>query len=150
MMARVYLDAAEAATLGIMQHLPRVIQGTMQQIREAEAAETSFYKAWPQLDPEKHRPVVLKLAQTFRQANPNATAEDFTRFVGAQAMVALGLHVQPAPAVVPAATVPQGQQPAQPFRPIGASAPATAPHGAEPKNIYAAFADEDLTYDKGD
>lgn len=147
LMARVYLDAAEAATLGVMENLPRVIASTMQNMRDAEAAETDFYKAWPALDRTKHHTAVMQLATAYRQLNPNTSKDDFIKFVGSQAIVALGLtHAAPpaaAPAI-PAAPV------APPFRPLASSAPATRP--AQPAQVspFAQFAEEDLAYDRGE
>lgn len=145
MMARVYLDATEAATMGVMQHLPRVITGVMQRMQEAETAEKDFYAAWPALDRTKHHDAVMQLATAYRQLNQNASKDDFIKFVGSQAIVALGLTQAVAPPpVAPAAPG------APPFRPLAGSAPATRPHQPPQVSPFAQFAEEDLEYDKGD
>lgn len=147
LMARVYLDATEAATMGVMSHLPQVITQTMARMQEAQQAEDDFYKAWPTLDKGKHGDAVMQLATAYRQLNPNASKDDFTKFVGSQAIVALGLTVVPAvPAPVPVPAAPG----APPFRPLAGSAPATRPLAPQQVSPFAQFAEEDLQYDRGE
>lgn len=151
LMARVYLDTVEAATLGIMERLPATITGIMQRAQEAEGAERDFYAAWPALNKDTHGAAVMQLATAYRQLNPSVSKEDFIKFVGSQAIVALGLTqaVAAVPAAAPAA--PAAAAPgAPPFRPLASSAPATRP--AQPAQVspFAQFAEEDLAYDRGE
>lgn len=148
LMARVYLDTVEASTLAIMERLPQIITGQMQRVHEAEAAERDFYAAWPVLNKDTHGAAVMQLATAYRQLNPNVSKEDFIKFVGSQAVVALGLTQAAAPAApaAPAAAAPG----APPHRPLTGVAPATRP--AQPAQVspFAQFAEEDLAYDRGE
>lgn len=146
MMARVYLDATEAATMAVMEHLPRVITSVMADQQLASQNEQDFYKAWPALNRETHHATVMQLATAYRQLNPTASKEDFVKFVGSQAIVTLGLHTQPAVAPASTPAVPS----AQPHRPLAVSAPATRPLTPDNVSPFAQFAEEDLLFDRGE
>lgn len=149
LMSKVYYDSVEATTNALVQQLPTFIANVMQQHQAVQAAEKQFYESWPDLDAQKDREVVMRLATGYRQAHPQATVEQFIQEVGAMSMLALkrqGTQQQeqqekPAANGAPVRK-PQGK-PA--FKPAGTQAP-TGP--AKPANAFEQMAEEFLEEDQ--
>ncbi len=141
MASRVYLDAVQMAVHSVVQKLPEAIKSTMAQMKESTSSEGKFFEKWPQMsrDNPQQMAVVGRLGGAYRQANPEATPEQFINDVGAQAILALGLLGQVAgvapvdPAAPVAPVVP-------PFKPAGNAAPA-APKGNAGQNPITIFDD---------
>ena len=121
LMAKVHVNAVQGVLRHVSQQMPAMVSAIMQAKEQDRQREDSFFQAWPQLDRVKHRADIIRAAQVFRQLNPTASPEDFVRQVGAQVVIAHGLHQQPqAPAQNQQPAVrPQVQQVAPPFRPAG-------------------------------
>ena len=103
--AKVYLDAVTGVMGQLGKVLPAAVSAVLQAKEKETAAEREFYKAWPDLDPQRDGEVVARIAQVYRQLNPDAPFEQFVRDVGAQAMIAVK-GAQAAATQAPAATVP--------------------------------------------
>lgn len=112
--ARLYMDAFENITSGIMNALPGMITNTIQVQKAAQDNETEFFGKWDgklsATDPT-HRDTVTRIANVYAQVNPSATRDRFIAEVGAQALMALGI---PFEQIVDA---PQEDAPVKPFAP---------------------------------
>jgi hypothetical protein len=141
--AQIHMDAMTSAVAHVMQYMPNMLSNLME-AREVETkAQDSFFQAWPQLNMNEHGSVIQRLGVAYRQANPAASAADFIRDVGAQAVVALKLAVQAptngaAPVAVAKATA---------FRPAGAGGGGSAPAPTAVLNPFEALA---LSEDEGE
>lgn len=118
MMARVHVNAVQGVLRHVAQQMPAMVSGLLRAREENSQREESFFKAWPQLDRTKHMADIVKVGQVFRQLNPNATQEDFIKTVGAQVVLAHGLHLQQ-----------QQQQQAPPQQPVAPTVPVFQPAG---------------------
>lgn len=128
LMARVYMDAVTAAIGQITQHMPALVRAVNERQTVVDESENKFFQRWPDL--KKHTPTVLRLGQTYRNANPAATEEQFINEVGAQAMVSLRLN----PSFIPPQTPPHQQ--AAPFVPSGQTAPNGAGQRQPSNNMF--------------
>ncbi len=147
--ARVYMDAVTGTLGQVLQHLPQAVEQALQTRNVASSSEEKFFEMWPQLKDPTHRDTIGQLGVAYRQVHPLATPEEFTKNVGAQAMLALqlmpGAPVAPpttngsgVPVVAAAPTVTPTPAPA--FAPAGGSPPST---GKLPKtNPYSDLAEE--------
>lgn len=90
LMSRVYMDSISAAFNQFTNYLPRMVGMVLEQRESMNAAEKAFFDKWPDL--LNHRDAVLRLGQSYRGANPQASMDDFINEVGAQTMVALRLN----------------------------------------------------------
>ncbi len=146
LMSKVYMDAVSGAISHVLNQMPALVEGAIMARETRSSQETQFFTAWPQLDPAQHRATVVSLGQAYRQVHPSASVEQFTRDVGAQAIVALQLMPQ---AVAPPAQAPAQEPTPVPFRPAGSSPPASSP--SSPTNRFeslnAEFDAEDLDLD---
>lgn len=134
LMARVHVNAVQGVLRHVAQQMPAMVHGLIHAQSEHKAREDEFFKAWPQLDRTKHGQDIVRAGQVFRQLNPQATLQDFIKQVGAQVVIAHGLHLQaPAQAAQPQQQRTVQQQAAStpaPFVPAGVgrtSAPVTIP-----------------------
>ena len=134
--AVVHMRTMAAATNYMMRMMPQVVSAITANTQNASAAEQQFFSQHAELT--DHKDLVQRFGAAYRQVNPQASAEDFIRDVGAQVKVALGLHQQPAPAVAAAAA---------PHRPAGARAAAAAPTPAPSDNPFTVLAEEFLNSD---
>jgi hypothetical protein len=92
LLSKVYLDAVTASVGHMMTQLPGMIEATVNARKSADTEEAAFFEAWaPHGLKAEHRGTVITLGQTYRSVHPKATAAEFTRDVGAQAIIALGL-----------------------------------------------------------
>lgn len=120
--------------------IPHVVGGVLEARKKQESLEDEFFTRWKDsgLDRSKHRQQVLQIAQAYRQLNPNATKDQMMEFVGAQAVVMLGLHKQPA--VQPSGMQPQAAKPLVPqpaaFQPAGQGVPAAVTPAAQSSNPW--------------
>jgi hypothetical protein len=139
--ARLHAKAVEDAVTHALARVPEMVQAQITQLRSGWQREATFYRQWPQLRNPQYANTVAILARTYAQVHPQATLEEFTRNVGAQAMVALGLPTdgaqpsQGAPAPTPQA-VQHGFQ--QGFQPVAPGAGTGSPSGgaAAPSNEF--------------
>lgn len=136
LMARVYLDAVTASTNVLIQNLPAILENTLGYRDNAKKLEDQFDSEWKGL--AKHRDKVIQIGQVYRQLNPKATAEEFTRDVGAQAAFALGLTLEVAKGSAAPAVAPR-TGPTAPHRPPGAAAHQVG-QPAQPDNQFTALA----------
>lgn len=91
MMAKLYLDSYASIIQAVQANIPQMIQATMAQTQVEKTAETQFYSEWPQLNKPEYQDTLRRVADSYRVANPKATAEQFIKEVGAQGWVALRL-----------------------------------------------------------
>jgi hypothetical protein len=110
--AELHMQVLESAVYGIMAQVPQIVQNVIAMQHTTERNEASFFAAWPQLAAKKVEamPLITRFAPIYRQANPSASMEDFTREVGSMVMVALRIAptgaVEPPPATPPAVFAP--------------------------------------------
>ena len=133
--ARVYLDAVQGATRAIMEQLPGVIKTLNSQSAADDATEKAFFDAWPLLNKKDHGDTIRRLANSYRQANPNAPMDVTITDVGAQAMVALKI-----PFEAPAETEEEAAANVPPVNTVSRGAPSTAKPG--PTNPFDQLATE--------
>lgn len=137
LVSQVYMDVVTAAMAQVTQHMPVLIDRVIEARRESTKREEAFYKAWPALAP--HRADVIRIARTYRAQNPNVSAEQFIKEVGATAMVALRLGMPAAP--TGAQTL--APQPA-PFRPATTGRVSAGPTPKAPSNPFADMIEQEL------
>lgn len=127
MLSRAHLAILNNAYQAVLKQLPQVTEATISQVKTHQDAEDTFYKAWPMFDRKNTEQVkVLQTyGQLFRQQNPTASAEEFTKFVGAAAAAHLGLKSKPK-------TGTNGRRPV-PHNPAAAGGGAPPASGAEPQ-----------------
>jgi hypothetical protein len=133
--AKVYFDAVEAATAAVHQYLPGMIQQQTARIAQIGKNEEEFFSSWPALVDKKSE--VERIGLVYRQANPQASKEDFIKHVGLMASNILGvpLPTPKAPAAARAAAAPA-------FVPaVGAVPAGGAPKGK--KNVFAELTELD-------
>lgn len=136
--ADLYLQVYENVVNGIVAALPRMIEGVQNQQRAVASAEDQFYGKWKQLNTAEGKAQVKRLGNFYRQANPNATLEEFIQDVGLQASIALKLPIEGyagTEETPPAAPVTPPSAP-----PASASRPAAGV--ATPSNPFTALAEE--------
>lgn len=137
--AKLYLDAVENAAAAVVQLLPQVLGQFQQKSSEEDVLKDKFFSTWDKLDADEHGEVLLKVGAAYRQANPNATPDEFIRDVGAATMVALKIpHDEP---------VAEKETPLVPaHKPL---APGTGPVAANatPDNQFTQLAEEIITDD---
>jgi hypothetical protein len=119
------VDMAVAVVQNLMaQQLPKMITQVADRNQARSANEEAFYSQWPEL--KGHSDKVLIAAQSWRQANPQASKDEFMKQVGPLAWMQAGLPIaqlvakmgsapqQPAPAAPPAPTAPSAYAPTAP------------------------------------
>lgn len=126
-MSRVYMDSISAAFNQFTNYLPRMVSMVLEQRENMNSAEKAFFDRWPDL--LEHRDAVLRLGMSYRQANPQASMDDFINEVGAQTMVAL--RKQPAPIQ----QAPAPKQQAKPFKPASGT-PVSTPPPKKSDNVF--------------
>lgn len=139
--SRVYLDAVTMAIGQVQQMMPRLFEQHMSRSSEHQQNEDRFFGEWPQLkDKPEHRATVQRLGKAYRASNPTATAEQFIRDVGVQAMISLKLPIEEkAEAAI--------ETPAKaPFQPAQTQPGSTA---QQPKTGFAAVDEELFPEDDG-
>ena len=156
MVADVYLDLFDNLVRTMQSQVPIMMQQTMQAQEQKKANEQKFFDAWPQLNMSKYMPTINRIADNYRNMNPNADPEEAVKEIGAQAWVALRLpldelikHTE--------GYVPQQQQASnnvtefsggrKPSGPGKASEAQNTPR-AKPKNEFEQMADEFLLEDE--
>lgn len=138
LMAKVHVNAVQGVLRHVSQQMPKMVGAIMQAEKVNRDREESFFKAWPQLDREKHMGAIMQAGQVFRQMNPNATHEDFIKHVGAHVVLANGLqNVQPPVAQRPVAQ-PRPAPVPPPFQPAGVGG-MSAPAAPQATNIWDEF-----------
>lgn len=146
--SKLYLDAIEGATYAISSQLPQMIENINRSQNESQRLEQQFFEMWPMLDQKNQAHVDAARVQTinFRQANPNASAEEIMQHAGAATVIALKLPV--GGPQTPAAP----EQPASPapHQPIGGAAPAGAPGNSQRGGNQFEQLDEDLDAMEGE
>jgi hypothetical protein len=121
--ASIYMAAYENATKSIMAAMPKLISQTITHQSAAATATNDFYGKWDKLDRNnsKHADTVNRIGLVYRQVNPNASQEQFTAEVGAQALLALGIPfteiIDAPPIETPRAFVPAAPAGAAPTPP---------------------------------
>lgn len=130
--ARIYLDAVSAAISQVVNYLPRMVRQVNEQDAVNSQSENAFFERWPDL--KQHQQKVIAIGQTYRQMNPQATAEQFINEVGAAAMVSLRLD--------PAGKTPAAPATQQPFVPAAQTPQGGVPKPVKPTNIFSQLDEE--------
>ena len=133
MAANLALDLQQAFTLQLQRGLPAMVQSVLRTQQRSEQGEKSFFDKWPQLTKPEYRETIQRLGQTYRQLYPAASAEQFIREVGAQALVTFQIPFNTETGAV--------QQPVAQTRyapPKAASTPMSGPSG----NVFEQLAEE--------
>lgn len=131
----------------VMERMRREVPGIMDFVTSVKERDTrakeAFYSVNEDLRPYEAQ--VLVMGKVFREANPNATAQEAIEAIGNMTRVALKLPArQPAagtpPAAATPAATPPGKQPT--FRPAnpGGGGPALTPPGSG--NVFESLAEE--------
>lgn len=107
-MARVQLEAFEAAYQAIVSQLPTVIANTTQASSASAKAEETFYSAYPAL--KDHAERVMPIAQWVSQNHPEASQEQRIKLTGDMSMAAFGLVAPATPASTPEAKPASGKR----------------------------------------
>lgn len=124
--AQLYFDTVTQTLEAVRQQIPAFVGNYLANQKSGEAANEQFYTAWPKLR-EADSAALERMASTYRQNNPKASAEQFIQEVGAAAHVALRIPIEAEPAPAPE---PEEEKKALPFVPAakgGQGAPATSP-----------------------
>lgn len=142
LMSKVYMDSISAAFQQFTNYLPRMVHQVIEQRNSMSKSEEAFFSKWPDLMDKKD--TVIRLGQSYREANPTATQEQFINEVGAQAMVALRL--MPINGGTPAAKPVEKQVPFKPAVGTPAPAPVTNKSTNPFENLMSEFevTEEDL------
>ena len=107
-MARVQLEAFEAAYQAIVSQLPTVIANTTQASSASAKAEETFYSAYPAL--KTHAERVMPIAQWVSQNHPEASQEQRIKLTGDMSMAAFGLTAPAPSASAPEAKLASGKR----------------------------------------
>lgn len=106
--ARVHQDAVMSAVRQVLHVMPRIVQQISQTTQHYSERENEFFSDFPEL--KDHKNEVLQVGQLYRAQNPQASKDDFKKFVGNYTMQMLGISRQPQQPAAPA--VPPSQEPA--------------------------------------
>lgn len=140
--ARLHFEIQTGIYSAISEQIPAMVQAALEQTKQVETFKQSFFDEWPQLK-GKDENLITRTVMTYRQINPQASAEMVIKQAGALAMLQFGLD--------PIASKTQTQQPAPPpappviHQPAGttaASVGAPNPQGAGSENTFAKMAEE--------
>lgn len=122
---RLHMQIMQAATMNVLRLMPQVLDNYNAQQTQGDKFKEAFYEANKDLNHAEHGQRVLQFGRMYRQANPQATNEQFINDVGAWVRTSLGL-AQP---VQPSQQQQQTPPPAAPYQPAGAGAMGAAPQG---------------------
>lgn len=137
MAAQIYVDVFEGVMQTMQAQFPQMMEMYEQQRQNAKKSEDEFYSQFPKL--RGHEDTVDRIAQAYRQVNPNVSREKFIKEVGAQAHWALGVPVKDEAQA-------QGQQ-ESPHKPAAPGNRGQAPadrSASEPANEFEAMHEEDF------
>lgn len=138
--SKVYFDAVEAATAAVHQYLPGIIRQTTQQSSQYEKNENTFFESWPGL--KERKADVERIGLVYRQANPQATTEDFIKHVGMLASNILGV-----PLPTPQSTAAPKASRAPAFVPAVGAVPAASGALKGKKNAFAELTESESKSD---
>ncbi|TDI73867.1 MAG: hypothetical protein E2O82_05130 [Betaproteobacteria bacterium] len=147
--ARMWTDMWFAMHTMISDSMPNLIQSNLREVEEQKTHVDTFFKAWPKLNQKDHGKTVAQVSQVYSQVNPNATAEEVTKFVGMQVMLHHGIAPDLTPVDIPPGTppTPEASPPVQqPFQPAAVNS-APAEQQSESGNIYTSMSEELLEDD---
>lgn len=85
--AQLMVELYENLLRAVHTTVPAIVDSVQQYRSQADQYERAFFERWPELKDEKYQDALLRMATAYRQANPDASPEDFIEEVGAQAMV---------------------------------------------------------------
>lgn len=130
-MARVFVEAQAAAMRQMQQVIPAMQERMSEATKRHEASVNKFYARWPEIN-RQNEPLVLRMARTYRQMNPNSTLDQMIEDLGPMVMIAAkiqpGVHTNgAAPQVQPLVTPQPRRQPPSPFQPAGAGPSGPSP-----------------------
>jgi hypothetical protein len=143
LMARTLLQAQKSALTQMANLIPTMIQRHTEVMHRANSDEGDFWKAWPQLSPQRHQPLVYSYATMFRRMYPRATLQDIIQHVGPMVMAATRTSMQPQQGTAQQAPrAGNGRSPPpSPFVPAGGAAPVPGATQNELSPIEAMFVD---------
>jgi hypothetical protein len=116
LLAKATFDGIQIAQQLTHQSIMRDLPAVQHHQSAVRAAEESFFKAHPDLAKPEYNKVLVRMAQTARELNPNGTQEQVSAAAASLARTSLGLPTPGAPAATPAPAVP-----ARPFSPASGS-----------------------------
>lgn len=144
MMAHLHANVMDNVQAYIAQNFHRWTEVHQTVAKTNSEAADSFFKEWPELKDKAHGPTVVRVLTAYRQANPQAKAEEVIREGGLQALVALRLPL-PARLLGPGANnlhLPDASRPGAP--PVHAGTAARAAPGKPEDNVFTILANEEI------
>lgn len=108
LMGKLHFEIVRGMMATIGQQLPVVVNSLLELSQRQRSHEDEFWKAWPQLNKQTHRDVVMQIAGVYAQTNPQADTAVRIKDIGALTLARLGmLHARqpvapPNPQVPPA------------------------------------------------
>lgn len=140
--ADLHVSVLENTMQALRQILPDMIVQQQRQTVSLEEGQRAFYEAWPELKGKEA--VVMQMGAIWRQANPQATREEFIKQVGPLAWNAAGLSLSDlvnrgggSQSTPPQAPVPQGG-----YSPAPQSAGGGVPTAAPQEGLFASLSKE--------
>src|SRR5262245_43132081 len=137
-MAQVQVNVTGSVMRIMTQQMPNYVASLLQRRAQIDEGANAFWKANPHLNARDHEAAAIQVGQAFRQMSPQASSDEFNRFVGDFVGMRAGL-VRPVPGASPQ---PQQAPPAvrtpgpvvrpnghMPYQPAGVNA---APPGSLP------------------
>jgi hypothetical protein len=122
LLARMYLKSQ----INMMRQMDRIIPAVTQRFTEVntrnKANEDKFYSRWPDINAAQHGELVMRLARTYRQMNPNAKLDQMIEELGPIVMMTAKIQPGAYPASngaghMPSPMQPRGNRPPAPFTP---------------------------------
>lgn len=133
---RLHMQIMQAATMNVLRLMPQVLDNYNAQQKQGDSFKNAFYAANKDLNHEEHGQRVLQFGRMYRQANPQATNEQFINDVGAWVRTSLGLTQ---PATPPVQQQTQMAPVTPPYQPAGAGvmgAPVQGSSGNEFEELF--------------
>lgn len=120
MMAKVYVKMTQNFLRQLETSVPAIVKRVNEVGTRNSTNENKFYDAWKEhgVDKAKHGEIVNKVAQVWRQLNPNASLDDMVKAIGPIVIQQAGI-VKPAPSAPAAPSLAPGSTKISPFTPAG-------------------------------
>lgn len=147
-LAKVHMDVMDRMTAWVQTSLPYMLQSHSQQEAARQAHTKAFFDAWPELNKQEYGATVARTLTAYRQANPDAKAEDVIREGGVMALINLRL---PMPERIMKSHNVNEAEPAKPagFTPAPTGSGAALPPKKPSDNAFTVLAEEDIVDDRG-
>jgi len=144
MMAKVYTKVTQNFLKQLETSVPAIVKRVNEVGTRNSANENRFYDAWKDhgIDKAKHGEIVNKVAQVWRQLNPQGSIEDMVKAIGPIVIQQAGI-VKPAPSA-PAAPNAPGSTKISPFTPAGPGSASPLPSATASDNMWEGLGAQDL------